>query len=353
MTGFVNPLPYHYLWLSITYPNLYYTPSIGVWFSNFACSVFNSLIYKVALGIQVLLSDETIIFPLPRSLPATMNKKDPFLMPWYQIRLVADLSREADMDSDRFLEFRRIVISSANMHLNCDRRPEEQDINALERFMKTVHDREPSISNRFEESWPVMAYLEIYLVGRIRQNRYLNRRYGYRKRFVNCPDPIWVRYAEVRTTGRFRRNCRREDRRRARTPLRLSPFREPPSMHIQRTFKRENRASTPCESVYDRDNEDEVSQSDNSATAIVECESDHISPTDPLVDFLVSVRPNLLDFQSHFIDMGLTNAEAIDAFLSWPIDVQENTMRMQFTQVMNVIQLTGLLVTLRERQSAP
>lgn len=106
MTGFVNPLPYHYLWLSITYPNLYYIPSIGVWFSNFACSVFNSLIYKVALGIQVLLSDETIIFPLPRSLPATMNKKDPFLMPWYQIRLVADLSREADMDSDRFLEFR-------------------------------------------------------------------------------------------------------------------------------------------------------------------------------------------------------------------------------------------------------
>jgi len=42
-----------------------------------------------------------------------------------------------------------------------------------------------------------MAYLEIYLVGRIRQNRYLNRRYGYRKRFVRCPDPIWVRYSEV------------------------------------------------------------------------------------------------------------------------------------------------------------
>jgi len=50
--------------------------------------------------------------------------------------------------------------------------------------------------------------------------------------------------------------------------------------------------------------------------------------------------------------MGLTNAEAIDAFLSWPIDVQENTMRMQFSQIMNVIQLTGLLVTLRERQRA-
>jgi len=30
------------------------------------------------------------------------------------------------------------VISSANMHLNCDRRPEEQDVNALERFMKMV-----------------------------------------------------------------------------------------------------------------------------------------------------------------------------------------------------------------------
>jgi len=123
-------------------------------------------------------------------------------------------------------------------------------------------------------------------------------------------------------------------------------------MYVQRTFKRENRASTPCESVCDRDNESQLSQSDNSATAIVECESDCVSPPDPLVDFLVSVRPNLLDFQSHFIDMGLTNAEAIDAFLSWPIDVQENTMRMQFSQIMNVIQLTGLLVTLRERQRA-
>jgi len=60
----------------------------------------------VASGIQVLLSDETIIFPLPQSLPATMNNKDPFLMPWYQIRLVADLSRETAMDPGRFFEFR-------------------------------------------------------------------------------------------------------------------------------------------------------------------------------------------------------------------------------------------------------
>jgi len=35
-----------------------------------------------------------------------MNNKDPFLMPWYQIRLVADLSRETAMDPGRFFEFR-------------------------------------------------------------------------------------------------------------------------------------------------------------------------------------------------------------------------------------------------------
>lgn len=178
----------------------------------------------------------------------------------------------------------------------------------------------------------------------------------------------------MRTTGRFRVNQQSEGKRRGRVrleipylylnddyllqpPLRPSDSRQSPSNRIlgtddhEKQAKHENRESTSCESLSDKDSEDQLSQGDGSETVIIESgESDRSTPSDPLVDFLTSVRPNLMNFQSHFVDMGFTNGEALNAFFSWPLDVQEDTMKTQFSNVMNVIQLTGLLVTLRGRQ---
>lgn len=58
-------------------------------------------IYKVAPAFQVLLSDEA----MPRS-PSPMVNENTFLMPWYQIRLVRQLTRVAGMKRARFMDFK-------------------------------------------------------------------------------------------------------------------------------------------------------------------------------------------------------------------------------------------------------
>ncbi|KAL4067897.1 hypothetical protein V8B97DRAFT_1394280 [Scleroderma yunnanense] len=297
-----------------------------------------------------------------------MNQRDSFPMPYCQIRFVWQLSRETEMDPIHFSKFRSTVKSAAKMYLNCELRPEEQNISALRRFMDAVHEREPSICKKYEESWPVMAYLEIYLLGRIRFSAHQNNRYGPRTRYVRCPEPIWFRYAEARSTGRFRRNCQSGNRRAVERPLPSSDLYKPPSKCtsgidiVEKILKHEYHSPSPSESFCEIRDEDEMSEigsdTDNSVTVIESGSNDRrrgclaVASIDPLLGFLSSVRPNLGNFRTHFIDMGFTDGEALDAFFSWPIDVQESTMRTQFAQTMNVLQLTGLLVTLRARQMA-
>ncbi|KAI6118827.1 hypothetical protein EV401DRAFT_1965541 [Pisolithus croceorrhizus] len=98
---------------------------------------------------------------------SVMSEKGTSFMPHYQIRRVGLLRTEMRMAYVRFSDF-------------------------------VIHQCQPGFAKKYEDSWPIMAYLEIYLLSRIRTATYLKRHFGRCKEgFVRCPDPIWQRYAEV------------------------------------------------------------------------------------------------------------------------------------------------------------
>ncbi|KAI5987820.1 hypothetical protein EDD15DRAFT_2199266 [Pisolithus albus] len=77
-----------------------------------------------------------------------------------------------------------------------------------------------------------------------------------------------------------------------------------------------------------------------------------LPPSDPILDFLSSARPSLADFHNHFINMGIIDNNGLNALFSWPVDMQENMVRTELGQLMNPLQLYGLLVAMHERQES-
>ncbi|KAG6331944.1 hypothetical protein ID866_7141 [Astraeus odoratus] len=287
--------------------------------------------------------------------------KETFYMPFQQIRTVKVLEKRTGMHSTRFNNFMTMIKSTAKMHLDCGVRPEGQDPAALRRFMQTVHAHDPSIAKDYEESWPVMAYLEIYLLGRIRAINYARRHRIARKRDVKCPDPIWRRFPAVKRGAAFERNrfsgkCPRKNSVKPLEKHRLQHMQH--SKSIGKVQNRGHRIPKRIDACKNGD-ENNVSQtkSDVSVT-VVDITNGHrprsnvAASADPVLDFLSSVKPNLRAFHSNFVDMGFTDGESLDAFFSWPIDVQESTMRIQLEGIMSCLQLTGLLVALRSRKRA-
>lgn len=305
---------------------------------------------------------------------SVMSEKGTSFMPHYQIRRVGLLRAEMRMAYVRFSDFVSLVRSAAKKHLNCGLRPEEQDPNDLQRFMRMVHQCQPGFSKKYEDSWPIMAYLEIYLLSRIRTATYLKRHFGRCKEgFVRCPDPIWQRYAEAKKTGAsFKRNCQ------ATTKVHYGPKKPTkPSRPCER--RAQNGGNGPIKKVYPLKNRvsvvvkklhkesDVIPISDCASDAGSEADARPPSPfpsppslprvivplrTDPVLDFLSSVKPNLADFHSHFVDMGFVDDNALNAFFSWPVDVQEGMMRTQLGGTMNALQLQGLLVAMRARRES-
>lgn len=274
----------------------------------------------------------------------------------------------------RFSEFVTLVRSAAKKYLNCGLRPEDQDPNDLQRFMRMVHQREPHIAKRYEAAWPIMAYLEIYLLSRIRHATYAKRRYGhYKEGFIRCPDPIWQRYAEAKKTGApFRRNCQvvgmaHCGRKKLTKPSRLLERRAHVGGNetVKRVYPLKNRVSVVVKKLRkesdvipisdcasDAGSEGDVSIPSSVPSAPSLPRTIVPSHTDPVLDFLSSAKPNLADFHSHFVDMGFIDDNALNAFFSWPVDVQESMVRTQLAGTMNTLQLHGLLVAMRAWREA-
>ncbi|KAI6150508.1 hypothetical protein BKA82DRAFT_4116516 [Pisolithus tinctorius] len=303
-------------------------------------------------------------------------------MPLYQIRAVGLLRAEMHMAHSRFSEFVSLVRSAAKRYLDCTLRPEEQDPGDLQRLMRLIHQRQPSIAKKYEDSWPVMAYLEIYILSRIRNAAYYRRRFGcYKEGYIRCPDPIWLRYAEAKKSGApFRRNCQVTERVYC-VPKKLKK----PSWHCERTARNrgngtvkknyppENRVSVVVKQLPKRKSEP-VAVSDCTSDATTEDDLDIPPPPppppspppsllrvtvpsrtsciDPVLHFLSSAKPNLADFHSHFVDMGFTDETALNAFFSWPVDVQESMMKTQLGGSMNALQLHGLFVAMRAHRES-
>ncbi|KAI6123189.1 hypothetical protein EDD16DRAFT_1518008 [Pisolithus croceorrhizus] len=103
------------------------------------------------------------------------------------------------------------------------------------------------------------------------------------------------------------------------------------------------------DSESNTENEANVSPSTSSSTT-----SPHIIAllhTDPVLNFLSSVRPSLIDFHNHFFKMGLIDNSVLNAFFSWTLNMKENIVRAQLGELMNPLQLYCLLVALHEQQN--
>ncbi|KAI5983921.1 hypothetical protein EDD15DRAFT_2201752 [Pisolithus albus] len=312
-----------------------------------------------------------------------MGEKCTSFMPHYQIPKARLLCREMHMSLSQFSEFTSLIRSAAKRHLNCGLRPEEQDPDDLQQFMRMIHQRQANLSEKYEDSWPVMAYLEIYLLYRIRKVDYLQRRFGrYRKAFNRCPDPIWFRYSHANKTGSpFKRNCQ----------VTVRAYREVGNSHgsgdeltiiiqpkkstkrqrlcernanngtIKRVYPLKNRVSVVIKKFRKKSYVIPISDSESDADSEtgagpLSSFSPAASPraivplcTDPVLDFLSSVRPSLAQFHTHFVKMGFVDDNALKAFFSWPADVQESMVRTELGQLMNPLQLHGLFVAIRAR----
>ncbi|KAI6002012.1 hypothetical protein EDD15DRAFT_2361367 [Pisolithus albus] len=303
---------------------------------------------------------------LPRLLRKTvMGEERTSFMPHYQIPKARLLRREMHMSPSQFSEFTSLIRSAAKRHLNCGLRPEEQDVDDVQRFMRMIHQRRANLSEEYEDSWPVMAYLEIYLLYRIRKADYLKRRFGcYRKAFNRCPDPIWFRYSHANKTGApLKRNCQATVR----------AYGEKSTKHqrlcdhdandgtIKRVYPLKNRVSVVIKKFCKKNYVIAISDSESDAdgetgSGALSSFSPAASPrvivplcTDPVLDFLSSVRPSLAQFHTHFVNMGFVDDNALKAFFSWPADVQESMVRTELGQLRNPLQLHGLFVAIRAR----
>ncbi|KAI5982386.1 hypothetical protein EDD15DRAFT_2377905 [Pisolithus albus] len=287
-----------------------------------------------------------------------MSEDHASFMPHYQIPKARLLRAEMHMRDVRFREFTSLIRSAAKEHLNCWLKPEDQDPDDLQRFMRMIHQRQPNLSEEYEDSWPVMAYLEIYLLYRIRKAAYLKRRFGRcRQRFNRCPDPIWFRYAHASETGApFERNCQATVKPKKPTKpahhkeneiIKMVYPRNRVSVVVKKLRKESNMIPISHRSARNADNEVDANPSNSCSSVPSHARMPVPSCNNPVFDFLSSARPTLAQFHSHFVDMGFTDDNAFKAFFSWPVDVQESMARTELGRSMNPLQLHGLLVAMR------
>ncbi|KAI6142031.1 hypothetical protein EDD17DRAFT_1515934 [Pisolithus thermaeus] len=279
-------------------------------------------------------------------------------MPHYQIPKARLLRAEMHMSLSQFSIFTSLIRSAAKRYLNCGLRPEDQDPNDLQQFMRMVQQRQPNFSKKYEDSWPVMAYLEIYLLRRIQKAAYLKRRFGrYRKGFNRCLDPIWFRYAHANKTGTpFKRNCQATVRAYCgpKKPTESPRLCERSASNAENEMIKMVYPLRNCVSVVVKRLRKEISTPDSASGADSETDINPLSSkasspsppraiaplcTDPVLNFLSSAKPNLADFHSHFVNMGFIDDNALKAFFSWPVDVQESMMRAELGRSMNSLQL--------------
>ncbi|KAI5985709.1 hypothetical protein EDD15DRAFT_2200421 [Pisolithus albus] len=215
------------------------------------------------------------------------------------------------------MDHQSLIRSAAMKHLNCGLRLEEQDPDDLQRFKQMVHQHQPDFSKRYADSWPVMAYLEIYLSNRVRKAIYLK----------NCRKAN--KLAMPRSNGISKPQSR----------LTLSYQKVPKSFVIQISDSESN-------------TEGETDVRPPSPPPAPSPRAIAPPPSDPILDFLSSARPSLADFHNHFINMGIIDNNGLNAFFSWPVDMQENMVRTELGRLMNPLQLYGLLVAMRERRES-
>ncbi|KAI6097358.1 hypothetical protein EV401DRAFT_2082625 [Pisolithus croceorrhizus] len=290
-------------------------------------------------------------------------------MPHYQIPKARLLRAEMHISLSQFNIFTSLIRSAGKRYLNCGLRPEDQDPNDLQQFMRMVHQRQPNFSKKYEDSWLVMAYLEIYLLRRIQKAAYLKRRFGqYRKGFNRCLDPIWFRYAHANKTGMpFKWNCQATVKAYCGKPMESPRLCErsasneenemikmvcPLRNRVSVVVKRLRKEISTLNSASDADSETDINPLSSKVSSPSPPQA--IAPlcTDPILNFLSLVKPNLTDFHSHFVNMGFIDDNALKAFFSWPVDVQESMMRAELGWSMNSLQLHGLLVAMRARRES-
>ncbi|KAI5986420.1 hypothetical protein EDD15DRAFT_2200197 [Pisolithus albus] len=254
------------------------------------------------------------------------------------------LRAEMYMTCTQFTKFVSLIRSAAMKHLNCGLRLEEQDPDDLQRFKQMVHQHQPDFSKRYADSWPVMAYLEIYLSNRVRKAIYLK----------NC------RKANKTGHAPFKRNLKASVKAYTKKPTKHQHDEEIEA--TKSVYPQKNRVSVVIKKVpksfviqisdSESNTEGETDVRPPSPPPAPSPRAIAPPPSDPILDFLSSARPSLADFHNHFINMGIIDNNGLNAFFSWPVDMQENMVRTELGRLMNPLQLYGLLVAMRERRES-
>ncbi|KAH7889415.1 hypothetical protein F5I97DRAFT_523792 [Phlebopus sp. FC_14] len=259
------------------------------------------------------------------------TQKKPIPMPYYQIHSVL-LPPTILVTSHG--HWQSMIRFTANEYLDLTERVEEQNPDALQRFMDKVHSRDSSLAKNYEHSWVIMAYLEQYILSRQRQHSGFRDRQSRIQRFVRCPDPLWVRYARAQAEGGpLLRSCQ-VGRRALKRRVAKKGGRQSGRVTQPRQIRKK------C-TVGDESSDDEPSYA---GTLIADA-----SPPDAVRDFLRSLRPSLEGFYSCFVEMGIKTGDDLADFFSWRSEYQEEFMRKELEQKMNSLQLYGLLSNLRGR----
>ncbi|KAI6164104.1 hypothetical protein EDD17DRAFT_1506952 [Pisolithus thermaeus] len=232
-------------------------------------------------------------------------------MPHYQIPKARLLCAEMHMSLSQFSIFTSLIRSAAKRYLNCGLRPEDQDPNDLQQFMRMAN------KTGMPFKWNCQATV---------------RAYCGPKKPTESP----------RLCERSASNAENE------TIKMVYPLRNCVSVVIKRLCKE---ISTP-DSASGADSETDINPLSSKASSPSPPRA--IAPlcTDPVLNFLSSAKPNLTDFHSHFVNMGFIDDNALKAFFSWPVDVQESMMRAKLGRSMNSLQLHGLLVAMRARRES-
>ncbi|KAI5996392.1 hypothetical protein EDD15DRAFT_2195219 [Pisolithus albus] len=238
---------------------------------------------------------------------AVMGEKCTSFMPHYQIPKTRLLRREMHMSLSQFSEFMSLIRSAAKRHLNCGLRPEEQDPDDLQQFMRMA-----------------------------------NKTGAPFKR--NCQVTVRA-YREPKKSTKRQRLCERN----ANNGMikRVYPLQNRVSVVIKK-FRKKSYVIPISDSESDADSETGAGPLSSFSPA---ASPRAIVPlcTDPVLDFLSSVRPSLAQFHNYFVKMGFVDDNALKAFFSWPADVQESMVRTELGQLMNPLQLHGLFVAIRAR----
>ncbi|KAF8136740.1 hypothetical protein EV363DRAFT_1447083 [Boletus edulis] len=135
------------------------------------------------------------------------SKSLSILMPNHNIESVRELFYETRMSHRDFRALTLIVRLTARKYLDDSGcvPAEKQDPAAFRQFLDQVNICDPTIADRYPYSWPVLAYLELYLCGRrrtyCRRNPDDTTKPPPQHKFVHRT-PIYIRYSRSVKTGR-------------------------------------------------------------------------------------------------------------------------------------------------------